>query len=153
MALASPYPSRQCRKKRPGCRLVGRRLSPLLPEKIEFVSDETRMIPTQKVPITAAAWSPYTPYSADVMVGGSVVTYRNTNRSKIIRNAIATTGINEYWMNAFSQPQNSQSSFGTMKNGTKIGPSKPQTALAISPNAITASDKAFASAISSRTVQ
>src|SRR2546428_2916358 len=96
---------------------------------------------------------PYTPYSADVMVGGSVVTYRNTNRSKIIRNAIATTGINEYWMNAFSQPQNSQSSFGTMKNGTKMGPSKPHTALAMSPKAMTASESAFARAMSNRTVQ
>ena len=28
-------------------------------------------------------------------------------------------------MNDFSQPQNSQSSFGTMKNGTKIGPKQP----------------------------
>ena len=54
---------------------------------------------------------------------------------------MATTGMNEYWMNDLSQPQNSQSSFGTMKNGTKIGPSRPQTALAIRPNAITASDK------------
>ena len=71
-----------------------------------------------------------------MIVGGSVVTYRKTNCSKIIRNAIATTGMNEYWMNDFSQPQNSQSSFGTMKNGTKIGPSSPQTALAISPKAI-----------------
>src|SRR2546425_6784876 len=102
------YPSR---KMRAGFIVRGRMLSPLLPEKIEFVSDGTRMIPTQKVPITAAAWSPYTPYSADVMVGGNVVTYRNTNRSKIIRNAMATTGMNEYWMNAFSQPQKSQSSF------------------------------------------
>src|SRR6185295_13247703 len=91
---------------------------------------------------------PYTPYSAEVIVGGSVVTYRKTNRSKIIRNAMATTGMNEYWMNAFSQPQNSQSSFGT-----KIGPSRPHTALAISPNAITASDSAFARAMSNRTVQ
>jgi len=31
-----------------------------------------------------------------VIVGGNVVTYRYTNRSKIIRNAIATTGMNEY---------------------------------------------------------
>src|SRR4029450_9247771 len=96
---------------------------------------------------------PYTPYSAEVIVGGSVVTYRKTNRSKIIRNAMATTGMNEYWMNALSQPQKSQSSFGTMKNGTKIGPSKPHTALAISPKAMTASDSALASAMSSRTVQ
>ena len=88
-----------------------------------------------------------------MIVGGSVVTYRKTNCSKIIRKAIATTGMNEYWMNDFSQPQNSQSSFGTMKNGTKIGPSSPQTALAIRPNAITASDSALARAISSRTVQ
>ena len=50
------------------------------------------------------------PYSACVIVGGSVVTYLNTNCSKIIRKAIATTGMNEYWMKDFSQPQNSQSS-------------------------------------------
>ena len=49
---------------------------------------------------------------------------------------MATTGMNEYWMNALNQPQNSQSSFGTMKNGTKIGPSSAQTALAIRPKAI-----------------
>ena len=41
------------------------------------------------------------------------------------------TSMNEYWMNAFSQPQNSHSSVGTMKNGTKSGPTRPQTALAI----------------------
>ena len=110
-------------------------------------------IPTQNVAITATACRAYTPYSADVIVGGSVVTYRNTNCSKIIRNAIATTGMNEYWMNDFSQPQNSHSSFGTTKNGTKIGPSRPHTALAIRPKAITANDRAFASATSSRTVQ
>src|SRR6476619_5583024 len=110
-------------------------------------------IPTQKVAITATACRAYTPYSAEVIVGGSVVTYLKTNRSKIIRNAIATTGMNEYWINDLSHPQNSQSSFGTMKNGTKIGPSRPQTALAIRPNAITASDRAFASAMRMRTVQ
>src|SRR5215510_7313270 len=69
---------------------------PPWPEKIEFVSDGTSTIPTQKVAITATACRAYTPYSADVIVGGSVVTYRNTNCSKIIRNAIATTGMNEY---------------------------------------------------------
>ena len=62
------------------------------------------------------------PYSACVIAGGKVVTYRKTNRSKIIRNAIATTGMNEYWMNAMNHPQNSQSSWGTMKNGTNSGP-------------------------------
>src|SRR4029077_8917879 len=110
-------------------------------------------IPTQNVAITATACRAYTPYSADVIVGGSVVTYRNTNCSKIIRKAIATTGMNEYWMNDFSQPQNSHSSLGTMKNGTKMGPRSPQTALAINPNAITASERAFARAMSNRTVQ
>ena len=40
-----------------------------------------------------------------------------------------------------------------MKNGTKIGPSSAQTALAISPKAMTASETAFANAISSSTVQ
>ena len=57
------------------------------------------------------------------MLAGKVVTNRKTNCSNTIRNAKATTGMNEYWMNDFSHPQNSQSSFGTMKNGTKIGPS------------------------------
>src|SRR6266851_101307 len=104
-------------------------VSPLLPEKIEFVSEGTSTIPTQEV------------------------TYRYTNCSKIIRNAIAITGMNEYWINDLSQPQNSQSSFGTMKNGTKIGPTSPQTALAIKPNAMTARDRAFANAMRSRTVQ
>ena len=93
------------------------------------------------------------PYSACVMVGGSVVTYLNTNCSKTIRKAIATTGMNEYWMKDFSQPQKSQSSCLTMKNGTKIGPSSAQTALAISPKAMTASDSAYATATSSSTVQ
>ena len=43
-------------------------------------------------------------------------------------------------MNAFNHDQNSQSSFGTMKNGTKIGPSRAQTALAIRPKATMASE-------------
>src|SRR3990172_13143109 len=88
---------------------------PPCPEKMEFVSDGTITMPTQNVPMTATACSAYTPYSADVIVGGSVVTYRKTNCSKIMRKAMATTGMNEYWMNDFSQPQNSHSSFGTMK--------------------------------------
>jgi len=46
-------------------------------------------------------------------------------------------------MNERSHPQNNQSSFGTMKNGTNIGPSSPQTALAMRPKAMTASDAAF----------
>src|SRR5687768_13074802 len=66
------------------------------------------------------------------------------NRSKIIRKANATTGMNEYWMNALNQDQNSQSSFGTMKNGTKIGPSRAHTALAIRPKATMASDSTLA---------
>jgi len=37
----------------------------------------------------------------------------------------------EYWMKDFSQLQNSQSSCGTMKKGTKMGPRRAQTALAI----------------------
>ena len=69
---------------------------PPCPEKIEFVSDGTRTIPTQNVAITATACRAYTPYSADVIVGGNVVTNRNTNCYKIKRNAIATTGMNEY---------------------------------------------------------
>src|SRR3954469_11245402 len=93
------------------------------------------------------------PYSACVIVGGKVVTNRNTNCSNTIRNAIATTGMNEYWMKDFSQPQKSQSSCRTMKNGTKIGPRRAQTALAMSPKAITARDSAFAIATSSSTVQ
>src|SRR3954452_10579 len=67
------------------------------------------------------------------------------NRSNTIRNANAMTGMNEYWMNALNHDQNSQSSFGTMKNGTKIGPTSAQTALAMSPNATTAREITFAS--------
>src|SRR5262249_14275208 len=48
-------------------------------------------------------------------------------------------------MNALNHDQNSQSSLGTMKNGTKIGPTSAQTALAISPKATTASDTTLAS--------
>ena len=48
-------------------------------------------------------------------------------------------------MNALNQDQNSQSSFGTMKNGTKIGPTSAQIALAISPKATIASEIALAS--------
>src|SRR5688572_11138646 len=92
-----------------------------------------------------SACSPYTRYRSSVIPGGSVVRYWKMKRSKIIRNANATTGTNEYWMNALNQDQNSQSSFGTMKNGTKIGPSSAHTALAMRPNATTASDIAFAS--------
>src|SRR6476620_763632 len=66
------------------------------------------------------------------------------NRSKIIRNANAITGTNEYWMNALNQDQKSQSSFGTMKNGTNIGPTSAHTALAISPNATIAKEITFA---------
>ena len=40
-------------------------------------------------------------------------------------------------MNAFSQPQKSHSSVGTMKNGTKSGPTRAQTALAIMLNETT----------------
>src|SRR4051812_10511767 len=141
------------RNRLPGFRVRGKMLSPAVPEKIELVSDGTRTIPTQKVITTATAWRPYTPNSAVVIVGGNVVTYRKTNLSKIIRNAIATTGMNEYWMKDLSQPQNSQSSFGTMKNGTKIGPSRPHTALAMRPKAITARDSAFATAMRTSTVQ
>src|SRR5205807_7332140 len=66
------------------------------------------------------------------------------NCSKSIRNAKATTGTNEYWTNALNQDQNSQSSFGTMKNGTKIGPTNAHTALAISPKATIASETTLA---------
>src|SRR4051794_5436044 len=47
---------------------------PPCPEKIEFVSDGTMTMPTQNVAITATACRAYTPYSAEVIVGGSVVT-------------------------------------------------------------------------------
>ena len=75
---------------------VDRMLSPPVPVNIDFVKDGTSKIPTQNVAMTATACNPYMPYSAVVTVGGNVVTYRNTNCSKIIRNAIATTGTNEY---------------------------------------------------------
>ena len=47
-------------------------------------------------------------------------------------------------MNALSQPQNSQSSCGTMKNGTKIGPTSTATPVAAHPNEMTASRAARA---------
>src|SRR5205814_374765 len=83
-------------------------------------------------------------YKSSVMPAGSVVKNWKTNRSKIMRNANATTGMNEYCTNALNHDQKSQSSFGTMKNGTKIGPSNEQTALAISPKATIASDSTLA---------
>src|SRR6266545_2095841 len=83
-------------------------------------------------------------YRSSVIPGGIVVRNCKTNRSKIIRNASAITGMNEYWMNALNQDQNRKSSFGTMKNGTKIGPTSAHTALAINPNATTASETTFA---------
>ena len=58
------------------------------------------------------------PYSACVIVGGSVVTNLKTNCSKTIRKAMATTGMNEYWMNALNQPQNNHQ-LRHDKNGTK----------------------------------
>src|SRR5262245_61779851 len=48
-------------------------------------------------------------------------------------------------MNALNHDQNRKSSFGTMKNGTKIGPTSAHTALATNPNATTASDTTLAS--------
>src|SRR5213075_178186 len=52
--------------------------------------------------------------------------------------------MNEYWMNALNHDQNSQSNLGTMKNGTNSGPTSAHTALAIRPNATTASETVFA---------
>src|SRR5207244_9063472 len=100
--------------------------------------------PTTNTPMTTNTWTPYTRYRSSVIPGGNVVRYPNRKRSKIIRNAKAMTGMNEYWMNALNQDQNSQSSFGTIKNGTKSGPTSAQTALAISPKATTAKDTVFA---------
>src|SRR4051794_29352488 len=45
-------------------------------------------------------------------------------------NALAITSMKEYCTKALSQPQNSHSSVGTMKNGTNSGPTKPHTPLA-----------------------
>src|SRR6266571_4610417 len=92
-------------------------------------------------------------YRSSVIPGGNVVKYWKTNRSKIIRNARATTGMNEYWTKALNHDQNSQSSFGTMRNGTKIGPSKAQTALAMRPNATIASDRTLAIVMTIRSSQ
>src|SRR6202035_4894868 len=74
-------------------------------------------------------------------------------RSNTIRNANAMTGMNEYCINALNHDQNSQSSFGTMKKGTKIGPTRVHTALAIKPNATTASEMTFASVTTIRSSQ
>ena len=49
---------------------------------------------------------------------------RLRNFSKTKMNALAITRMNEYWMNALSQPQKIHSSVGTMKNGTNSGPTK-----------------------------
>src|SRR2546422_2877345 len=92
-------------------------------------------------------------YWSSVIPGGRVVRYWYTKRSKIIRNANAMTGINEYCMNALNHDQNSQSSFGTMKKGTKIGPTSAQTALAIKPKATTASETTFARVTTIRSSQ
>src|ERR1700726_1826742 len=124
---------------------LGKTLSPPPPEKIDFVREGTNKIPTANTPMTTSDWSPYNMYWSSVIPGGSVVRYWKMNRSKIIKNANAITGINEYCTNALNHDQKSQSSFGTMKNGTKIGPTKAQTALAIKPNATTASEMTFAS--------
>src|SRR5581483_10315592 len=114
------------------------------PEKIELVSDGIRKIPRQKTPITTIACRPYTMYRSSVIPGGNVVKYWKMNRSKIIKKASATTGRNEYWRNALNHDQNNQSSFGTIRNGTKIGPSNAHTALAIRPNATIASERTLA---------
>ena len=68
------------------------------------------------------AWTPYSSCSSSRSPGGSVCRYRLRNCSKTKMNAFAITSMNEYWMNALSQPQKSHSSVGTMKNGTKSGP-------------------------------
>src|SRR6266566_5436283 len=84
-------------------------------------------------------------YKSSVIPGGIVVRNWKRNRSKIIKNASAITGMNEYWMNALNQDQNRKSSLGTMKNGTKIGPTRAHTALANNTNGTTASETTFAS--------
>src|SRR5437762_9062862 len=61
--------------------------------------------------------------------------------------------MNEYCMNALNQDQNNQSRVGTMKNGTKIGPTSAQTALAIRPKATTAIDSTLASVMTSSSDQ
>ena len=48
-------------------------------------------------------------------------------------NALAMTGMNEYWTNDLSQPQKIHSMVGTMKKGMKSGPIKAQMAEAMMP--------------------
>src|SRR6266849_4414989 len=55
---------------------------PPWPEKIELVSDGTSTMPMQNVAITATAWSPYTPYSADVIVGVRGVRTQSRRRDR-----------------------------------------------------------------------
>src|SRR5581483_4754498 len=68
-------------------------------------------------------------------------------------NALAMTSMNEYCTNAFSQPQNSHSIVGTMKNGTNNGPTRPHTALAIMLNDTTNNSANCASPITISIVQ
>src|SRR5581483_2614532 len=75
---------------------------------------------------------------------GNVVRYAYMNRSKIMKNAYVTTWMKAYCTNALNHDQNSQSNFGTMKNGTNKGPSKPHTAVAIRPKATTPKETIFA---------
>ena len=99
--------------------------SPDRPEKIELVSDGTskhadRERHQNHHGVDAVQELLLEPHARAAASAGS----RSGNRSKTKMKAFATTGMNEYWMNAFSQFQNSHSSVGTMKNGTNSGPSK-----------------------------
>src|ERR1022692_1996955 len=117
--------------------MTGDTASPDRPEKIELVRDGTSSTPTVNVTKIIQAWTEYKSCSSSPRPGGSVVKKPVRKRSKTKMNALAMTNMNEYWMNALSQPQKSHSSWGTMKNGTKSGPTKAQMALAIMLNETT----------------
>jgi len=92
--------------------MMANTFSPLEPVKMDFVSDGTRTIVKQNVPMTATAWSTYTPCSTSVIAGGNDARYRYRNCSNTMRNAIATTGTKEYWMKDFSHDQTASRAAG-----------------------------------------
>src|SRR5258708_7291189 len=68
-------------------------------------------------------------------------------------NALATTGMKEYWTKALSQFQKSHSRVGTMKKGMKRGPRSAQMAEASMPNDTTNRTANCATAMTISSVQ
>ena len=80
--------------------------SPEWPAKIELVSDGTSKTPTVNVTNIITACTEYSSCSSSRSPGGHVRRNRVRKRSNTKMNAFAMTGMNEYWMKALSQPQN-----------------------------------------------